>query len=69
MIRAEVSAAEWTPKRKVNVVLAVLALQDPLSFSDSIDATKKIHIRNLKTCLASCAALLSAIVLLALIGS
>ena len=51
MIRAEVSAAEWTPKRKVNVVLAVLALQDRLSFSSPMDTGKKIHFCNLKTCL------------------
>jgi hypothetical protein len=43
MISAEVSAAEWTSKREVNVFLAVLALQDWLSFSVSMNTTMKIH--------------------------
>ena len=50
MVSAEVSGAEWTSEREVNVFLAVLALQDSLSFSGSVDATMEIHCRNLKTC-------------------
>jgi hypothetical protein len=51
MVSAEVSGAEWASEREVNVFLAVLALQDWLSFSGSMDATMEIHCGNLKICL------------------
>ena len=52
MVSAEVSGAEWTSEREVNVFLAVLALQDRLSFSGSMDTTMNLHCGNLKICLA-----------------